>query len=187
MPANLVCHGCNRVFEAKRIDAKWCGPCRIVAEREKSRKFERGHKEVCPDCGGSMTRGATTCHPCESIRRREYYKGRLNPNWKEGFHKTKDGYIYRRVKSGNPGKGRGAMYRGEHVLVWERANNKPLPKGWVVHHLNGVKDDNRIQNLAAMSRHEHHSHPREALRPYERRIRATEDELSAIQQLRQAI
>lgn len=41
----------------------------------------------------------------------------------------------------------------EHLLVWEEANNRPLPPDWVVHHLNGVKDDNRPENLAGM----HHS------------------------------
>jgi hypothetical protein len=49
-----------------------------------------------------------------------------------------------------PGK-----YRGEHIIVWEQAHNKTLPKNWVVHHINGIKSDNRIENLTAMARNKH--------------------------------
>lgn len=34
-----------------------------------------------------------------------------------------------------------------HRLVYEAATGKPIPKGLVVDHLNGVKHDNRIVNL----------------------------------------
>jgi len=34
-----------------------------------------------------------------------------------------------------------------HRLVWEEHYNKPLPKGYVIHHINHDKTDNRIQNL----------------------------------------
>lgn len=130
-----------------------------------------------------MVRRANLCIRCENKRRVEAYAGNSNPNWKEGKSSNK-GYISVRVKTGSPGKGKGSFYRGEHIVVWERANNKRLPQGWVVHHLNGVKNDNRIENLAGMPRHEHHSHPRKALHPYERRIKQLEDQLHKCQQLK---
>ena len=34
----------------------------------------------------------------------------------------------------------------EHLVVWERNFGKK-PKGAVIHHINGIKDDNRIENL----------------------------------------
>ena len=37
----------------------------------------------------------------------------------------------------------------EHRYVWEREYGE-IPKGWVIHHLNGDKRDNRIDNLMAM-------------------------------------
>ena len=178
MPAILKCQRCGIDFEAKRIDAKWCTGCKPAVIRENDRKYDGKRRKQCPDCKGTMTHGAATCHSCESARRKEAYKGWKNPNWKNGYHITKGGYVNIRIKEGNPGKGKGSFYRGQHILVWEEANDKPLPKGWVVHHLNGIKDDNRIENLAGMPRQEHHSHPREALKPYEKRIRDLEELLA---------
>ena len=33
-----------------------------------------------------------------------------------------------------------------HVLVWEYYNG-PKPEGYDIHHINGIKTDNRIENL----------------------------------------
>ena len=41
-------------------------------------------------------------------------------------------------------------YVFEHLLNWEQAHNKPLPEGWVIHHLNGIRSDNRPVNLQAL-------------------------------------
>ena len=34
-----------------------------------------------------------------------------------------------------------------HVLLAEKALGEPLPKGAIIHHVNGVKNDNRGENL----------------------------------------
>ena len=39
--------------------------------------------------------------------------------------------------------------------MWEQANDKPLPEGWVIHHYNGIKNDNRSSNLLAMPNKKH--------------------------------
>lgn len=44
----------------------------------------------------------------------------------------------------------------EHRYIWEQINGKIL-KGWIIHHLNGLKGDNRIENLVAMPRSDHDS------------------------------
>jgi len=44
----------------------------------------------------------------------------------------------------------------EHIIIWEEANGKPLPKGWIIHHLNGIRDDNRLVNLQALPNKKHY-------------------------------
>src|SRR5580765_2657984 len=47
---------------------------------------------------------------------------------------------YRRVQYGG-------SWVGEHVVIAEQVLGKPLPRGAIVHHANGVHDDNRKSNL----------------------------------------
>jgi len=47
------------------------------------------------------------------------------------------------------------IYIQEHRLVWEQTHNRKLAKGWIVHHINGTRDDNRPENLIAMPDRRH--------------------------------
>lgn len=88
-----------------------------------------------------------------------------NPNWKGGRSGGNGDYVFvRKIK----GKG----YTREHIVIWERANNMQLPNGWIVHHLNGIKDDNRIENLIALSSRNHSL----VLREKAKRIKVLETE-----------
>ena len=83
-------------------------------------------------------------------------KGKLNCNWKGGRTKHMDGYICILNKQ-HPA----ADYRGyvlEHRLVMEQHIGRYLTKDEIVHHINGIKNDNRIENLQLMNRAEHMNH-----------------------------
>ena len=67
---------------------------------------------------------------------------------------TKEGYV-RILKKDHP-RASSQGYVWEHILVWEMEHQRYLPEGLVIHHLNGIKNDNRIINLFALERKKHH-------------------------------
>jgi hypothetical protein len=85
--------------------------------------------------------------------KRPFASGSKCGNWKGGKSFTSSGYILIRVP-GHPGQN-SSGYVFEHIIIWEKANNSLLPKGMVIHHINGVETDNRIENLQAMTKSEH--------------------------------
>ena len=84
-------------------------------------------------------------------------KGANSPSWKGGRWKTPKGYIIVYSPGHHHAQNHG-KYVFEHILVWEKTHGQQLPKGFVIHHLNGVKDDNRPENLKAMPSGKHHNH-----------------------------
>lgn len=90
----------------------------------------------------------------ERLRMSLYFKGKnnpmygkygaLNPNYKGG-HINKNGYkqIYVHGK-----------IILEHRYIWIKKIGK-IPKGYTVHHVNGNKIDNRIENLRLITNSEH--------------------------------
>jgi hypothetical protein len=101
--------------------------------------------------------------------------GAKNPCWKGGRRKS-NGYIL--IYSPNYHRAIN-NYVSEHLLVWEQSHNKKLPDGWIIHHLNGIKNDNRIENLVAMPRKSHiHLGT-----PYKKRIRELEAKISLLKRV----
>jgi len=82
------------------------------------------------------------------------------------------------LQEGHPRANRDGYVR-EHILIWEKVHGRSVPKGHHIHHFNGVKDDNRPENLMAMSQKDHHSQPR----PYQKRIKELEQEIARLKQL----
>lgn len=179
MSALLDCRDCGKEFEARRSDARRCPECNRIHRKAYLHEYDHGKRRgQCIDCGKDIGNRATRCLVCGNKARRGQYTGEASSNWKRGITRA-NGYVYRRVKRGSGGAGQ--AYKAEHHIVCEQTYGEPLPKGWVVHHLNGIRDDNRPENLERMPRHYHHTQPREALRPYEERIRKLEEQIRELQ------
>jgi len=105
--------------------------------------------------------GTRTLGEAERLAYREGRKPKTNiftpgdshPLWKGG-KKVFDGYVFIYDKN-HPRARKGHRYVPEHILVWEQTHNRQLPKGWRIHHLNGVKTDNRPENLIALPKAKH--------------------------------
>ena len=115
-----------------------------------------------------------------SAQKRVWGKNGHGRNWGGGITYASG---YRKLWKPEHPRANKQGYVFEHIMVWEKTHGKPVPKGWVVHHFNAVKTDNRPENLVAMSRAAH----RDLAKPYIKRIRQLEAELKELQQLKLTI
>jgi len=72
-------------------------------------------------------------------------RGENSPKWKGGKSPMGNGYIGQHCPN-HPKANRGCHVY-EHILVAEKILGKHLPKGAVIHHVNGIRTDNRPENL----------------------------------------
>lgn len=75
--------------------------------------------------------------------------------WKGGKYYTTLGYVYI-FKPNHPYRTKSG-YVLEHRLIMEKHLGRFLKKNEQIHHLNGIKDDNRIENLRLLTVNKHRS------------------------------
>jgi hypothetical protein len=80
--------------------------------------------------------------------------GAKHPRWNPGRIVSSHGYVMERVGVGHPlADSKGYAY--SHVLVWASSGH-PMPKPHeTLHHRDGNKGNNRLDNLEVISRAEH--------------------------------
>jgi hypothetical protein len=106
-------------------------------------------KCVC-ECGniaivstGTLRAGKQKSCGCGNYNRKKH-RGQEHYNWKGGKHKTPQGYIKRQYLDPKSGK-RISVF--EHRMVMSELIGRELTQDENVHHINGIRDDNRVENL----------------------------------------
>lgn len=90
-------------------------------------------------------------------RHGNHARGPQNGRWQRDQLLSSEGYVKVRVGRGHPlADPNGYTY--EHILVAITALGRPLRDDEVVHHRNGIKTDNRWDNLEVGTRSDHARH-----------------------------
>ena len=179
------CYNCGKDAEAKLKDFKFSKNhfCSIAcyrkwqAPRAKNLKCDFCQKDIYVDYTQLKNQKHHFCNKvCWGKWQEENKQGSNNHKWKGGRNVTPFGYI--EIMSPNhPNKN----YRGyvmEHRLVMEKKIGRYLTKDEIVHHLNGIKDDNRPENLSIVNKNSHEK--KTSIKKYIKRIQELEFTLSHI-------
>lgn len=155
-----ICPICSQAFVTYPSENKKY--CSLTCAGEGRRRFIRGANH--PNWrGGQITATCAVCRKpfrhypyekgsrvacslrCQALWQKENRSGPAAPNWNGG--KTISSGGYRHIKApGHPRANKGG-YVPEQILVAEKALGKYLPARALVHHVNGVRTDNRNANL----------------------------------------
>ena len=121
---------------------------------------------VCIDCGKERWVHCKNTQPrslrCKSCagRLRRQPRGEKSKIWKGGRFKTGDDYIMIRVYPSDffypMASSTGHIL--EHRLVMAKKLGRCLQSWEIVHHLNGIRDDNRAENLTLTMKQYHQRH-----------------------------
>lgn len=134
-----ICENCKKEFSTNDKRRKCCNwDCRnaVISKKYKGRKFTKEHKE--------------------NIRKNHHnVSGKFNPRWKGGEVFNGSGYVW--IWSPNHPHKNNYNYVLKHRLVMEEKIGRYLLPKEIVHHINGIKNDNRIENLKLFNNLKEHS------------------------------
>lgn len=140
----------------KPVDKTLCVSCSRKGDRNPAWKGGIAGKQKvreCVDCGCEVRSTGfrrsvkeTRCTSC-------WQKGDRNVQWRGGCLTSK-GYVLI-LKPGHPRARR--CYVNRSHLVWEESNGRYVQPGEVIHHIDGSRDNDIIENLQIMTQGEHSS------------------------------
>ena len=117
----------------------WCGKQMLLTWKDQRRKEKKFCSRSCSNKWKAI----------------EYFKKNgYGMHWKGG--QWIDNYGYRNIWMPNHPNTTSKGYIKEHRLVMEKKLDRYLTKKEVVHHKNGIKNDNRIENLQLFANNAEH-------------------------------
>jgi hypothetical protein len=116
--------------------------------REWIKKKKTKVNRRCENCGKQIYPDAKYCGSCKQV-------GERNNNWLGGVNFNSQGY--KRIKLPGHPLANGDGYVFEHRLVMEAHIGRTLLPSEIVHHINGDRLDNRIENLMLFPGHRQHA------------------------------
>lgn len=159
-----TCQVCGTQFYGKRTGQSCGKACKAKIMAALGQRRKPRPEQTCENCGKPFTgrqRTKTCGKECTSQLRSRTIKqrmdegilrpfpwtgqGHLHPSWKGGRIKDSHGYILLH-KPDHPMSDKNGWLR-EHRFVMAEHIGRMLEPFENVHHRNGVKDDNRIENL----------------------------------------
>ena len=150
------CLQCKEIKTLRwRSKQRFCSPvCFQAWEKGKNNPYWKDNKIsfTCPECKkifidrSFRLRTNTQCcsTKCARILMGKSRRAENHPCYVER-QKTKHGYIKVHIKNHPLADDRGLIF--EHRLIIEKHLGRYLKEEEVIHHINGIKDDNRIENL----------------------------------------
>lgn len=146
--STYICESCNKNFLAypstKRGKHFFCSPGCYGKHLSKVKKGIQPKNVI-----GGWNKGKTMPQITE----------KKHPRWVGGRHRLNSGYIIVYVAN-HPysfNKTGGGGYMLEHRRVMEEHLGRILCPNEMVHHINGVRDDNRIENLRVFDNNSSHT------------------------------
>jgi len=130
----------------------------VCSEECKKTNSKKSHQFTCQYCGQvaySLQKGRKFHdRACSGKHRSEFYRGPNCPNWVDGYYLDSDGY-WRVYCPEHPRAPQKRPYVLVHILIMERSIGRLIRPDEIVHHINFIKDYNRIDNLQLMLKVDH--------------------------------
>lgn len=182
------CEHCGANFRAKRR-SPWGTPARFCSKPCWHKHLSRDVTLVCTNCSRAFRVKPNRLHPrdrrqgprrfCSRECWRVYAREHGKRDWRQALpHRNSRGYVYEYAPDHPSVQGKKYKRVAAHRLAMERKLGRFLQPWEIVHHKNGVKDDNREENLELWA----HGHPNgEAATAHVREVTALRDRIVALE------